>query len=179
MAHFVSNLNSDATFSFSQHLKHRWICQMGHAGISGSRVRGPADSFSIVMVLMVYLIPLLLRALPVTQAWNSHSSGVQCLLMWSNPSCPISRPMLVTVWMHFHNLSFSGFGLPFGVLMSSKENPISCVGSSCAANYSCGVEQRQLTGLMTRVSKVRFLPPRLILNEEVITCLNLLEKHLS
>ena len=134
--------NSDAVFLLSQHLRHRWICQMGHARISGSRVRGPVDSFSIVMVLVVYLIPLLLRALSATQAWNSHSSGVQCLLAGSNPGCSISRPMLVTVWIHFHNLSFSGFGLPFGVLMSPKENPISCVGSSCAANYSCGVEQR-------------------------------------
>ena len=44
---------------------------MGHAGVSGNRVRGPADSFSIVMVLMVYLIPLLLRALSAMQTWNS------------------------------------------------------------------------------------------------------------
>ena len=35
---------------------------MGHAGISGNQVRGLEDSFSIVMMLVVYLIPFLLLA---------------------------------------------------------------------------------------------------------------------
>ena len=128
---------------------------MGHAGISGGRVRGPEGSFSIVMVLMVYLIPLLLRALPVTQAWNSHSAGVRYLLAGSNPGCSISRPMLVTVWIHFHNLSFSGFELPFGVLMSSKENSVGCVRSSYTADYSCGTEQISTVCFLRGVHLVR------------------------
>ena len=50
-----------------------------------------------------------------------YLTGVRYLLTGSTPGCSISRPILVTVWIHFHNLSFSGFGLPFGVFMSSKK----------------------------------------------------------
>ena len=90
-------------------------------------------------------------SLSAMQTWNSllnrstvFTDGVKSRLFHFQTG--------TVVWIHVHDLSVSGFGLPFGVFMPSKENSVGCVRNSYTADYSCRAEQRRLTGLMALVS---------------------------
>ena len=89
---------------------------MGHAGISGNQVRALEDSFSIVIMLVVYFIPFVFLYCPLSamQTWNSllnrsavFTDGVKSRLFHFQTGA-------VIVYIHVHNLSVSGFELPFG-----------------------------------------------------------------